>query len=63
MPGAAAPTAEPQEKRSVMGWMPKIKVSVSLIKCGRCTKSYTNPLTHVCVRQFKKPAVRKGGKK
>jgi hypothetical protein len=30
-----------------MAWKPK--VSVKLIKCGRCKKMYNNPLTHVCV--------------
>jgi hypothetical protein len=26
-----------------------VKLSVSLIRCGRCGKRYSNPLTHVCV--------------
>lgn len=26
-----------------------MKFSFSLVKCGRCGKSYSNPLTHVCV--------------
>ena len=26
-----------------------VKLNVSLIKCGRCGKRYSNPLTHICV--------------
>jgi hypothetical protein len=42
-----------------MSWLPKIKVSVALIKCDRCKKPYNNPLTHVCVRTFTKTAAKK----
>ena len=30
-----------------MPWNPKI--SVGLVRCGRCGKRYSNPLTHTCV--------------
>ncbi len=30
-----------------MPWTPKI--SVGLVRCGRCGKRYSNPLTHACV--------------
>ena len=33
-----------------MPWKPRVKVS--LIKCGTCGKSYSNPLTHVCMKGF-----------
>jgi hypothetical protein len=40
-------------------WKPKVKVS--LVKCGRCGRSYNNPLTHVCVvRMDRRKAARKG---
>jgi len=29
-----------------LGWKPS--VSASLVKCGKCGKPFTNPLTHVC---------------
>jgi len=29
-----------------------VKVNLSLVKCGRCGKRYSNPLTHVCVRRM-----------
>jgi hypothetical protein len=33
------------------------RIKVSLAKCGRCGKPYTNPLTHVCVTRIgRRPA-------
>lgn len=28
------------------------RIKVSLIKCGRCGKQYSNPLTHVCITRI-----------
>jgi hypothetical protein len=46
------------EKEAVMGWKPK--VTVKLIKCGTCGRSYNNPLTHVCKIRLDRPARRRG---
>lgn len=43
-----------------------MKLSVSLIKCGRCGKRYSNPLTHVCVVRMdskRRPAATKASPK
>ena len=29
--------------------MRAVKLNISLVKCGRCGKRYSNPLTHTCV--------------
>lgn len=31
----------------------KLRLSGGMIRCGRCGKRYTNPLTHVCVTSRK----------
>jgi hypothetical protein len=31
-----------------------VKFSFALVKCGRCGKSYSNPLTHVCVSRARR---------
>jgi hypothetical protein len=37
-----------------------VKLNVALVKCGRCGKKYSNPLSHVCVTRMdrKTPARR-----
>ena len=36
-----------------------VKINVALVKCGRCGKKYSNPLTHQCVtRMDRKTPVR-----
>ena len=29
-----------------------VKINVALVRCGRCGKRYSNPLTHVCVTRM-----------
>lgn len=43
-----------------MPWKPK--VTVKLVKCGRCGKAYNNPLTHTCVIRFSPRAAKKVAK-
>jgi hypothetical protein len=53
--GISRPHAPPGPKGACA-----VKLNVSLIKCGRCGKRYSNPLTHVCVtRMDRKPSARK----
>ena len=47
---------QPREE-TVMGWKPKVKVT--LVKCGTCGRSYNNPLTHTCVIRFNPRAAKK----
>jgi hypothetical protein len=52
--GASPPHGAPGAKGAFT-----VKLSVSLIKCGRCGKRYNNPLTHTCVvRMDRKTAPR-----
>lgn len=45
-----------------MGFKPKI--TIKLVKCGTCGRSYNNPLSHVCkVRLDSKTAQRRIAKK
>ena len=40
----------------------RINLSIALVKCGRCGKKYSNPLTHVCATQFgRRPGRTKAG--
>ena len=43
-----------------MPWKPK--VTVKLVKCGRCGKAYNNPLPHTCVIRFSPRAAKKVAK-
>lgn len=40
----------------------KPKVTVKLIKCGNCGRSYNNPLTHVCRVKFSQAGSKKVAK-
>ena len=37
----------------------RIKLSIALVKCGRCGKKYSNPVTHVCVTRMDRPQSRR----
>lgn len=41
----------------------KPKVTIKLVKCGNCGRSYNNPFTHVCKLKVSKAGQRRVQKK